>query len=416
MSVSPETRAQLASLKIARDQRPATRSYPTRRSRGAVKWVVVLLLLGAAGAGAYLKRDVLRALFVDLTAATSAAAAEIPVVRVERAAEPSARPVLTATGRIVSDHLVQVNTKVSGQLVALHFEQGDEVEQGQLLARVEDVIYKAQRDEAAARLAQASAKLEFEEFNYQRARRLFEHKTAPELEYADARRAVEEARAQVEAARAALTFAQKALTDCDVRAPISGVILERNVEVGDFVAAEGGRGAIANAMLAEIADMAMLRVEVDVSELDIARLRADMPCTITPEAYKDRSYTGHVMWIDPGANYSKATVQVKVRIDSPDRYLRVEGSAQVIFLPEEPATRPTSAEPGLWVPESAVKSAGTGGGGTVFLVSGEQFKAAPVQLGRRKDGQVEILSGIRAGQSIAARDVENIRDGQRRNP
>ena len=73
----------------------------------------------------------------------------------------------------------------------------------------------------------------------------------------------------------------------------------------------------------------MLRVEVDISELDITRLHKNMPCRITPDAYKDRNYTGHIMWLDPGANYSKATVQVKVRIDNPDEFLRVEGSAKV---------------------------------------------------------------------------------------
>lgn len=413
MSVTPETRAQLASLKIARDQRPAPKAYVGRRSRGGGKWVVLLLLIGAGGAGAYLKRDTLRALLASATAATAAEAAEIPVLRVELTAEPTAKPVLTATGKIVSDHLVQVNTKVSGQIVALHFEQGDEVKQGQLLARVEDVIYRAQRDQAAARLAQAKAKLEFEEYNHQRAKRLFDQNTAPELEYVNARRGVEEARAEVEAAQAALTFAQKALTDCDVLAPIAGVILERNVEVGDFVAAEGGRGAIANAMLAEIADMTILRVEVDVSELDIARLRGDMPCTITPEAYKDRTYSGHVMWIDPGANYSKATVQVKVRIDQPDRYLRVEGSAQVVFLPEEPASRPAEGERSLWIPESAVLK-DDAGVTSVFVVADNQFRATTVKLGRSSDGSVEVLSGLKPGQSIAAKDVDNLRDGQKR--
>ena len=112
-------------------------------------------------------------------------------------------------------------------------------------------------------------------------------------------------------------------------APIAGVILERDVEVGDFVSAEGGRSAMANSQFASIADMTKLRVEVDVSELDIARLRTDLPCVVVPDAYKDRRYHGHVMWLDPGANYAKATVQVKVRIDDPDDYLRVEGAAQV---------------------------------------------------------------------------------------
>src|SRR5690606_8225607 len=130
-----------------------------------------------------------------------------------------------------------------------------------------------------------------------------------DIEFADARRALNEARAQVEQSQAALDWAEKVLRDCDVLAPIAGVVLERNVEVGDFVAAEGGLGANANAQFGTIADMTKLRVEVDISELDIARLRKGMRCRITPDAYKDRRYPGYIMWIDPGANYSKATVQ-----------------------------------------------------------------------------------------------------------
>ncbi len=238
---------------------------------------------------------------------------------------------LTATGKIVSDHQVEVSTKVSGQIVALYFEQGDRVEQGQLLAKIEDVNYRARRDEAIAILERSKANSDYHKINYERVANLYRDAKVSAIELAEAKRATEESAATVDAAAAALEYAQKALDDCLVLAPISGIVLERSVEVGDFVAAEAGHGANANAQFAVIADMGKLRVEIDVSELDIARLRKDMPCTITPDAYKDRSYKGHVMWIDPGANYSKATVQVKVRIDDPDDYLRVQGSAQVVF-------------------------------------------------------------------------------------
>jgi RND family efflux transporter MFP subunit len=337
--------------------------------------------------------------------------APVRLIKVAARVDNSPPPVLTATGKIVSDHRVQVSTKVSGQVTALYFEQGDKVKNGQVLAHIEDVIYRARRDEAAARLKKSNANLAFQKFNYARIKALFDQKSAPETEFNDARRALHEAESQVAMDQASLDWAQKMLTDCEVVAPISGVVLERSVEVGDFVAAEGGRGAMANSQFATIADMSVLRVEVDVSELDISRIRKDMPCQISPEAYKDRKYRGHVMWLDPGANYSKATVQVKVRIDDPDDYLRVEGSAQVVFLTEAPSSAPAASQPAsIWVPASAVQVKEGGREGTVFRAVDGRLRAANVTVGRQSGGQVEVLSGISEGDSIAAENVSSLRD------
>lgn len=343
----------------------------------------------------------------------AAAASEIRLVTVTARDASQPMPVLTATGKIVADHKVLVNTKVSGQIVELRFEQGDRVREGQALARIEDVIYEAQRDQAAAQLEQAQASLRYQEINFRRIEKLRETDAAPEIEYAEARRDYEEAQARVAAAEAALRWAQKALTDCEVLAPIAGVILERNVEVGDFVAAEGGRGAIANAQLCTIADMTRLRVEVDISELDIARIRQGLACTVIPDAYKDRRYQGRVMWLDPGANYSKATVQVKVRIENPDEFLRVEGSAQVSFLVDDTKGDASSAGTGIWIPTSACQRDGSGNGGRAFVAEGGRLRATQLTLGRQVGNQIEVLSGLAPGQSIVADGLDKLSDGQR---
>jgi len=307
-----------------------------------------------------------------------------------------------------------VATKVSGQIVSLHFEQGDRVEQGRTLARIEDVLYRARRDEAAARLERSTANLQFQKINFERVAGLVESESAPDIEYADAKRALAEAEALVSADRAALEFTQKTLSDCQVVAPIAGVILTRNVEVGDFVAAEGGRGANANAQFAIIADMTQLRVEVDISELDIIRIHQGMRCTILPDAYKDRRYQGYVMWLDPGANYSKATVQVKVRIENPDDYLRVEGSAQVAFLAGTAASGSTGVQaPAIWIPSTACLSDPKGGASSVFLLEDGRLRKTPVTLGQRVGDRVEVTGGLRAGQTIAADGLDRLADGQR---
>jgi len=408
--MSTDMQTQLKSLSIPRNQRP--QAAKPARSGSTIKGFLFALVLVAAGLAAmrYFKPELGERLGSMVGPAVEAAPIRLMEVTVSR--EPSAQPVLTATGKIVSDHRVSVSTKVSGQIVSLAFEQGDRVEMSQTLARVEDTLYRALRDEAAARLERSRANLAFQKINYERVSKLMAGDNAPDIEYADAKRALEEGQAQVEADRATLEYAQKSLDDCQVVAPIAGVVLTRNVEVGDFVAAEGGRGANANAQFATIADMTQLRVEVDVSEMDIVRIVKDMPCIIIPDAYKQREYRGFVMWLDPGANYSKATVQVKVRIENPDDFLRVEGSAQVAFHKELP-THDASAATAIWIPASAFRLDGDSSTGTVFQAANGRLQPVTVTIGKRQGDQLEVLSGLSAGQSIVIDNVTSLRDGQR---
>ncbi|MBI5864755.1 MAG: efflux RND transporter periplasmic adaptor subunit, partial [Planctomycetes bacterium] len=310
MNASSNMRSEIQSLSIPKDQRPRGAQVRTRSGFPLFRLLLAAALIGG-GYYAYVNRAWLVPAIRNATENVGQTPAEIPTLLVRAQAEQNSPPLMTATGKIVSDHRVSVQTKVSGQIVALHFEQGDRVECGQTLARIEDVIYRARRDEAAAMVEKAKAHLALQDFELKRVNELAAQSRASEKEVVSARSAHEQAVAQLAADQATLAMLEKQLSDTKVVAPIAGIILERNVEVGDFVAAEGGRGAIANAQFALIADMSKLRVEIDVSELDVARIRAGMPCTIVPDAYKNQKYHGHVMWIDPGANYAKATVQAK---------------------------------------------------------------------------------------------------------
>lgn len=371
---------------------------------------VVFLCLLVLGLGGYVAWDNLGGRLPVLNGGT-APSTPIRLVKVQSQRAPDPAPALTATGKIVSDHHVDVATKVSGQVVALNFEQGDRVERGQVLARLEDVLPQARRDEAVANLAKARANLEYHKVNFGRVQGLAQVGQASDIELAEARRAYDEGQALIAAGEATVAYAEKVLRDCQIEAPITGVILERNVEVGDFVAAEGGRGAMANSQLGSIADMTRLRVEVDVNELDVGRLSPNMPCAVVPDSNKDRHYRGRVLWIDPGANYAKATVQVKVRIEDPDDYLRVEGAAQVQFLTGEPQA-PTSQNAGLWIPLAAVLPGADGHSARVFVARDGRFSAVSVNLGRRERDAVEVLSGLTEGQEIAAERVDHLVDGQ----
>ncbi|MCZ6815364.1 MAG: efflux RND transporter periplasmic adaptor subunit [Planctomycetota bacterium] len=406
MEASKDVRKQLDRLRIGKGQRPKPESGRSRRSGG---WIVVigLAVIGVTG---FALRNQLGSWGSAFDKAT-----EVELVAATVRHEASSPPILTATGKIVSDHLVNVATKVSGQIVALSFEQGDSVRRGDQIARIEDVNYRARRDKAAAMLEQSKARLEFARVNFDRIQTLYEADNAPEIEFVNARGEFEAAKAQVLADTAELTEAQWRWDECAVKAPINGVVLERNVEVGDFVAAEGGFGGMANSQFAVIADMSKLRVEVDISELDIAKIEKDMPCRITPDAYKDTTFDGYVMWIDPAANYSKATVQVKVRIEDPNAMLRVDGTARVDFASQRLEDE-ADAGRSIWLPNSAVVQGESTTSAVVFVFSESRLTEVHVALGRSTGREVEILSGLKPGSQVVSRAGPELRDGQKVRP
>lgn len=406
MEASRDIKERLSRLRIDKDQRPD--AGPRSRKR---VWIVAGVVVGVGAIGLGLWGGRLGTLMSGLGQPP-----EVRLIRVTARTAPGAPPILTATGKIVSDHRVNVATKVSGQIVGLSFEQGDRVERGQIIANVETVNYQARRDNAAAKLEQSRARLEFARIKFERIKGLRERGNAPDIEYADTKSVNEAAKAQVDADQAELDEAQWRLDECAVKAPITGVVLERNVGVGDFVAAEGGFGGMANSQFAVIADMNSLRVEVDINEMDIARIGRGMPCRITPDAYKDRTYDGHVMWLDPGANYSKGTVQVKVRVGAPDEYLRIEGTARVDFLTEEPRREADGGTGSIWLSRAAIAEGDRPDSGRVFVYNDGRLHEQSVTLGRRSDRKVEILSGLEPGARVAAKITDETQDGRRVRP
>ncbi len=435
----------LARLRIERAQRPAS------SRRGLWALAALLVAVGALGAGA--AWWYYRTTGVSIAAALARKVIDVNVLLVPRQPQATQPIALVASGRIVSDVRVNVATKVSGQITELLVEQGDPVEKGQVLARIEDVVYRAQRDEAAATLAQrahdivrreaelaraqaailqARAEAEFRRRDFERLEQLFRGGQASELEYLNARNlheaaaaavevavaaadsaraSVQMARTEREAADAVLRVWQKRLDDCAIRAPIGGVVLERNAQVGDFLAAEGGRGANANAQLVSIADMSLLRVEIDVSERDVHRVHAGQRAVVTADA--DRStYDGDVMWVDPIGDYARATVQVKVRVREPGRTLRVDGSAKVEFLADtQAASQPGSQPQSLWLPKQAVQLTPGSEDALVFTVAGGRAVANKVRLGARTDDQVEVRSGVSGGMELICENLAEVEDG-----
>ena len=435
--------AELRNLRI--DRGPRSRKQPSR-------WATRYILAGAA---LFLLLGAVRFAYPRLNPTI-----EVEVQRVSATDGGEAGPgvVLNATGYIVAAHKIEVASKVVGRVAWIGVDKGDRVRQGQAIVRLEDDEYRAQLQQARGQLANlqarlaellhgsrpeeiaqaranlnvARADLENARVNLERVRKLVAEQVMARqmLDDAEARfegaqarvaslekafdlvrigprsEQIDAVRGQVEQATGSVAFFETQLANTVIRAPLGGTILEREVEVGEFVTTSfvGERGA--KGYVVSLADLNDLEVELDINQNDFARLRPRQRGIVTTDAYPDRKYEGFIEEISPEANRLKATVQVKVKIASPDGFLRPEMNASVAFVSEESAGR-GEAQRVVVAPASAVRD------GAVFVLLNGRAVRRPVKTGAAAAGGVRVVDGLFGGEDLIVRPPVDLKDGAR---
>ncbi len=399
----------------------------------------------------------------------SSSVAEVKTARAVPAASSSSSgdTVLQAAGYIVAHHKISVNSKVTGRIAWIGVEKSDKVHAGQVLVRLEDQEFRAQVEQARGQVAiararldeaqhgsrpeevqQASANLDQARADMANAKATLD-RTLPLVEQGvlsaqqldDARARYDAAfqrvqslergytltkmgprHEQIDAVRGALiqaqgqaAYAQSQLDATQIRAPVSGTILERTAEKGELVTAQfasaadsgGPRGSVVT-----LADLSDLQAELDISQNDFARLGPKQKAIITTDAYPDREYQGIIDEISPEANRQKATLQVKVKVLNPDVYLRPEENANVRFLAAAVAGgAPTQrAAAGTIVPTAAVRDEG---GSKIVLIAfnGHAVMRKIKVLSTRTDGY--LVEGLTGGEDVIVGAPAELKDGDR---
>lgn len=241
--------------------------------------------------------------------------------------------VLTVSGYLVNRERIEISPRFLGVVKWIGVKKGDAVTNGQVVVLLDDSEQKARLAEAQAQLANARVAVEKAEIDYARVRKLIAENIETRQTEDDARLRVEAAKASVKQAEAAVDLARTYLEWTVIRSPIGGVVLEKLVDQGELVTPQsfgGGRGP-STAFLA-VADPRDLQVEIDLNEADVAKASLGQECRVSPEAYPDKSYRGYVAEMAPEANRQKGTLQLKVQIRDPDRFLTPELTAKVEFL------------------------------------------------------------------------------------
>jgi RND family efflux transporter MFP subunit len=332
--------------------------------------------------------------------------------------------VLVASGYVVAQRKASVASKGAGRLVALNVVEGDRVKQDQVIARLEN-------GDVTAALAQARANLEYSKASLLQARAEEQDATASfnrsrallsggsisqaEFDIAEARltrarAGVRAAEAGIKAGEAAMRAAEVQLENTVIRAPFDGTVLTKNADVGEVVAPFGA-AANSKGAVVTMADMSSLEVEADVSESNIEKIKPEQPCEITLDAFPEKRYRGYVHKIVPTADRAKATVMTKIRFRDLDDRVLPEMSAKVSFLSGKPDERAAEEQPKTIVAASAVVS--KGGYSCVYVVVNGKLAERRITTGQRYDTNVEVLSGVTAGERIVAKPEADFSDGMR---
>src|SRR5258705_2803436 len=422
MAINPKTQEdqedlnkRLRSLKI--DRGPTPSSSPNTRSP-KILLLALSALVALVAVGGY---------FYFSSAAKPISVAE---VKLEGGGTGHGDTVLTASGYVVAHHKIAVGAKVMGRVAWIGVEKGDTVQQGQVLVRLEDNDFRAQSNQARANLAAAQARLDQlrsgsrpqeklkdragvlqaeatvrnAEADYDRSEKLYRAgvSSKAELDRALAQRdtarallesarqsssmtdvgprleEIRAAEAQVQQMKAALDYSDTQLAATEIKAPVSGTVLQRIVERGEMVSPSAFGESSARTSVVSLADLNDLQIELDISQADFARLQMGQRAEIIPEAFSNLKYTGFIAEIAPEANRAKATVQVKVKVENPDAQLRPEMNARVNFLGNAKPSTVQSA-PRVLVPKAGVMRKDVSD--FVFVIKGNKVEQRSIRLG-----------------------------------
>lgn len=336
--------------------------------------VVVLVLLGAAG------------WYVFRSPAPQQAerggrpmmAREVPVV----ATAPQMKDFnheVEALGTVRANESVNITAKIADRVVAIRFREGQQVQRGAVLVELDNT--EARADLAAAEAAESDSRSQ-----YKRSQELYETRVLSEAQ-------LDQLRATLLANEARVAAARSRLDDRVIRAPFAGRIGLRNVSLGSLVNPGG--------VITTLDDLSVVKLDFSVPELFLATLKPGLGITARSQAYPGDVFDGRVESIDTRVDPGTRSIMVRAVIDNRDGRLRpgmfmtlqlVQNQGQALMLPEAAI-----------VPEDSRHF--------VFVVDQGHARRREVQIGRRRPGEVEILGGVGAEDTVIVDGTLNVTEG-----
>jgi HlyD family secretion protein len=255
---------------------------------------------------------------------------DAPVYRFASITRGDLEAAVSATGTLGAVTTVQVGTQVSGKVVATFADFNDEVKKGQLIARIDPTLLQQTVRDAQAGVERSQAELEQSQREYERNEQLFQRKVLTEIEFNNAKYALAVARANVKSAQVTLDRARQNLSYTSIYAPIDGIVVERNVDIGQTVTASMSTPQIF--LIAN--DLAQMQILASVDESDIGAIKPDQPVRFTVQAYPDQRFNGTVKQVRLQSKTTENVVNytVVVSVGNPDGRLLPGMTATLEFL------------------------------------------------------------------------------------
>jgi len=315
------------------------------------------------------------------TAASKGVAASAPVtVEAVKVAFMALPQTITAVGSLRSDESVTLRPEVAGRIASIQFQEGQRVNKGVTLVRLDPAINDAEVQQARANLKLAKSK-------YDRAVDLAKSNFI-------SGQARDEAENNLRVAEAALQLAQAKREKMEIRAPFGGTIGLRVVSVGDYVK-EG-------ADIVNLESIDPLKVDFRVPEIYMQQVQVGQSLTVALDAMPERRFEGKVFAVNPLVDAAGRSIVIRAIVRNPDTSLRPGMFARVALITRD-------AKNALVVPEQAVVPQGDEQ--YVFRVVDGKAARTKVELGQRRDSKVEVLKGLGPNDTVVVAGQLKLREG-----
>ncbi|MEJ2645688.1 MAG: efflux RND transporter periplasmic adaptor subunit [Gammaproteobacteria bacterium] len=374
----------------------------TPKARTWRNLLVWLIVLGLIGAGVYYWRH----------RSSEPTAARFRTVALDRG---NIIKTVSANGTLNPVTLVNVGTQVSGTVRELNADFNDHVKKGQILAKLDPSLFEAQLKQDQATLASARSTLKLAEINARRNRELFAKGYIAESDVDTTNQALADARAKVASAEAQIQRDRTNLGYTVIRSPVSGVVVSRNIDIGQTVAA-----SFQTPTLFQIAqDLTHMQIDTSMAEADVGGVKVGQKVTFTVDAYPDRTFHGSVRQIrlNPTIQQNVVTYDVVVNVNNPEGVLLPGMTAYVTVVIDR-------RDDVLRVPNSALRFHPQGAAEalpnsqhpnarTLYRVENNKLVPVPVTIGIANNQYTEIASGnLKAGDHVVVEDLAPAGDGK----
>ena len=311
--------------------------------------------------------------------------------------DSSATSILDASGYVVARRRATVSSKMTGKVMKVFIEEGMYVEEGQILAQLDDSTMKADLNYSQSQLNEA-----IRIFN--RTKELAKDELASQA-------SLDAARASVEGLEALNAVRKQVVQDMKILAPFSGVVVFKAAQPGEMISPVSAGGGFTNTGICTIVDMDSLEVEVDVNEAFINRVKPGQPVVTNLNAYPKWDIPSEVIAIIPTADRNKATVKVRIALLEKDERVLPDMGSRVSFLKKVETQNREEVKEGVMIPLAAV--ANEGDQSIVQVINGSQIKLTEVKVAEETANYARVIEGLTSGMTVVARFDRELENNQK---